>query len=48
MLYVLSVIPAATRDAIYDLIARNRYRWFGKKNVCMIPTPDMRERFLEG
>jgi predicted DCC family thiol-disulfide oxidoreductase YuxK len=48
MLYVLNVIPATARNAIYDLIARNRYRWFGKKNVCMIPTPDMRERFLKG
>jgi predicted DCC family thiol-disulfide oxidoreductase YuxK len=48
MLSVLSVIPAAARDAIYDLIARNRYRWFGRKSACMIPTPDVRERFLKG
>jgi predicted DCC family thiol-disulfide oxidoreductase YuxK len=48
ILYVLSVIPAAARDIVYDLIARNRYRWFGRKNACMIPTPDVRERFLEG
>jgi predicted DCC family thiol-disulfide oxidoreductase YuxK len=48
ILYVLRVIPAAARDTIYDLIARNRYRWFGRKNACMIPTPEVRERFLEG
>jgi len=41
------IVPKFLRDAIYDLIARNRYKWFGKKEVCMIPTADVRERFLE-
>jgi predicted DCC family thiol-disulfide oxidoreductase YuxK len=40
------IVPRPLRDAVYNWIARNRYRWFGKKNACMIPTPDMRERFL--
>jgi predicted DCC family thiol-disulfide oxidoreductase YuxK len=40
------IIPVFLRDAIYDFIARNRYKWFGKKEACMIPTPEMRSRFL--
>jgi len=43
---ILRIIPTAFRDAIYDFIARNRYKWFGKKEQCMIPTPEMRSRFL--
>ena len=40
------IIPQFIRDAVYNLIARNRYRWFGKKETCMIPTPDVKARFL--
>lgn len=40
------IIPTVFRDAIYDFIAKNRYKWFGKKDQCMIPTPEMRNRFL--
>lgn len=40
------VVPPFIRDAIYSFIARNRYRWFGKKDVCMVPTPELRARFL--
>jgi predicted DCC family thiol-disulfide oxidoreductase YuxK len=43
---VFWIVPAFIRNAVYDFIARNRYRWFGKKEVCMIPTPDVRTRFL--
>ena len=43
---ILRIIPIVFRDAIYDFIARNRYKWFGKKEQCMIPTPEMRKRFL--
>lgn len=46
MIYVLIIVPPFIRDAVYDFIARNRYRWFGKKESCMIPTPELRERFL--
>lgn len=42
-----SIVPRFIRDASYDLIGRNRYRLFGKKDVCMIPTPDIKARFLE-
>ena len=38
--------PRFVRDAIYDLIARNRYKWFGKKEHCMVPSPDTKNRFL--
>ena len=43
---ILRIIPTVFRDAIYDFIARNRYKWFGKKGQCMIPTTQMRSRFL--
>ena len=41
------VLPRPIRDAIYDLIARNRYRWFGRRDTCMTPTPDIAARFLD-
>lgn len=40
------VVPRLVRDAFYDTIARNRYRWFGKKDQCMVPTPEIKSRFL--
>jgi predicted DCC family thiol-disulfide oxidoreductase YuxK len=43
---VFWLVPKTIRDAIYQFIARNRYKWFGKKEACMIPTPDVRSRFL--
>jgi predicted DCC family thiol-disulfide oxidoreductase YuxK len=44
---VLLVVPKGLRDAVYRLIARNRYRWFGKDEVCWMPTPELRARFLD-
>ena len=44
--YVFIIIPKFVRDAIYNWVAQNRYRWFGKKESCMIPTPELRSRFL--
>lgn len=41
------VVPRPLRDKVYDYIAKNRYRWFGKKDACMIPTPEMRSRFID-
>jgi predicted DCC family thiol-disulfide oxidoreductase YuxK len=43
----LIIVPRPLRDWVYDLVARHRYQWFGRKDVCMIPTPDLRARFLE-
>jgi predicted DCC family thiol-disulfide oxidoreductase YuxK len=40
------IAPRAIRDAVYDFIARNRYKWFGKKAACMIPGAEIRSRFL--
>ncbi len=42
----LALIPAFLRDPLYDLIARNRYRWFGRRPTCFVPTPRMRDRFI--
>jgi len=41
------LIPRAWRDAAYDLVARNRYLIFGKQDVCPLPPPSLRERFLD-
>ncbi|MGY6521346.1 MAG: thiol-disulfide oxidoreductase DCC family protein [Mongoliitalea sp.] len=46
IVYGLIIIPAFIRDPIYDWIARNRYRWFGKKETCRLPTPEERAKFL--
>ena len=46
LLSKLIIVPAVVRDAVYNVIARNRYKWFGKKNTCMIPTPAHQSRFL--
>jgi len=46
LLSVLRIVPRALRDAAYDLIARNRYSWWGKREECWIPTPELRARFL--
>jgi predicted DCC family thiol-disulfide oxidoreductase YuxK len=44
--YALVVIPRALRDLVYRLIARHRYRWFGKTDTCRLPTPELSQRFL--
>jgi predicted DCC family thiol-disulfide oxidoreductase YuxK len=40
------IAPGFMRDAVYNWVARNRYKWFGKRDTCMIPTPETRSRFL--
>jgi predicted DCC family thiol-disulfide oxidoreductase YuxK len=47
ILRVFLLVPRSLRDFIYSFIARHRYQWFGRKDVCMIPTPEIRERFLQ-
>jgi predicted DCC family thiol-disulfide oxidoreductase YuxK len=44
--YGLIAVPRPLRDWVYDIVARNRYVWFGKRDACMVPTPDLRARFL--
>ncbi|WP_289041787.1 DUF393 domain-containing protein [uncultured Zobellia sp.] len=43
---VLQWIPSSIRNIVYDIIARNRYKWYGKKEECMIPTPELKAKFL--
>ena len=47
LLAVLFVVPAFLRDLVYRWVASNRYRWFGKSDVCRVPTPELRARFIE-
>jgi len=44
--YGFMIVPRFIRDGIYDWIAKNRYKWFGVRQECMIPTPEIRARFL--
>ena len=43
----LQIIPGFFRDTIYNFIAANRYKWFGKYDECIVPQPEMKERFME-
>lgn len=47
LLYALTIIPAFIRDGIYKWVGRNRYKWFGKQESCLLPTPEQRARFVE-
>ena len=44
---VFKIMPTGIRNYLYDYIARNRYEWYGKKESCMIPTPELKAKFLE-
>jgi predicted DCC family thiol-disulfide oxidoreductase YuxK len=44
--YVFKLIPRFLRNYVYDVIARNRYKWFGKKSICRLPTPEEQKSFL--
>ncbi len=44
--YAFIIVPPFIRNAVYNFIGKNRYKWFGQKDECMIPTPDVRARFL--
>ena len=46
LLYGFKIIPRFIRDWVYGLVANNRYKWFGKQDACMIPTPNTQQRFL--
>ena len=46
LLYIFILVPRFLRDRVYDIISRNRYKWFGKRNECMIPTKELAGRFL--
>lgn len=42
------LLPRTWRDGVYRVIARNRYHWFGRQDVCAVPSPELRARFLDG
>lgn len=44
--HLLIILPRPLRDLFYGIIAKNRYKWFGKKDVCILPNPEIRNRFL--
>ena len=46
LLYVFKLVPRGIRNAVYNWVARNRYRWFGHREECMLPRPEWRRRFL--
>lgn len=46
LLYGFIIIPAFIRDAVYQFIAKNRYKWFGKKTACWVPTKELEQLFL--
>ncbi|MUK89436.1 DUF393 domain-containing protein [Ornithinibacillus sp. L9] len=46
LLYGLLIVPKPIRDLFYNILAKNRYKWFGKKDSCMLPSAEVRNRFL--
>jgi predicted DCC family thiol-disulfide oxidoreductase YuxK len=47
LLYGFIVLPAFIRDVVYTLVSNNRYKWFGKKEECWIPSPELKSKFLD-
>lgn len=47
LLYSFIIIPSFIRNAVYSYIARHRYKWFGKKEACWLPTPELRRLFFD-
>lgn len=46
ILYTFIHVPNFIKNGVYDFIAKNRYKWYGKKEACMIPTPELKAKFL--
>lgn len=46
LLQLFTLLPSSFNDFFYNIIAKNRYKWFGKKESCMIPTPELKAKFL--
>jgi len=46
LFYLFKILPRPLRDALYNFVARNRYRWFGRQAACMLPRPEWKGRFL--
>ncbi len=46
LMFIFIVVPTFIRNWVYDYIAKNRYKWYGQKDECMIPTPELKSKFL--
>lgn len=46
LISAFKILPEKLRNYLYDYIAKNRYKWYGKKESCMIPTPELKAKFL--
>ncbi|MFC4232412.1 thiol-disulfide oxidoreductase DCC family protein [Parasediminibacterium paludis] len=47
LLYWCIIVPSFIRDGVYNIIAKNRYKWFGKKDTCWLPSPELKNKFLD-
>lgn len=47
LFYIFKIVPKFLRDPVYNWISRNRYTWFGKKDACWLPTPELSKRFVD-
>jgi len=47
LMCIFFIVPPFIRNWVYDFIARNRYKWYGKKDSCMIPTPELQSKFIQ-
>ena len=47
MLYIFKLVPRFIRDSLYNLVSKNRYKWFGKRDTCRVPTDEEKDLFLE-
>lgn len=47
LLWLFEQLPTVFNNWVYDYVARNRYKWYGKKDACMIPTPELKAKFLD-
>ena len=47
LINIFFIVPPFIRNWVYDCIAKNRYKWYGKKDTCMVPTPELKSKFLE-
>jgi len=47
LLAIFLIVPAFIRNWVYNFIAKNRYKWYGKKESCMIPTPELKAKFID-
>ena len=47
LMTIFFIVPKALRNWVYDYVAKNRYKWYGKKDACMIPTPELQSKFIQ-